>query len=86
VAREVALEESSRFAATLAFGDASLDARLCPGVVLTSLEDDRVHGAVELATAAAAESVSDRLAAECGHGCDAGESEEGGFGADAAGV
>jgi Domain of unknown function (DUF1508) len=51
VADEVALEESGRFAAALAFRDASFDVRLCPGVVLTALEDDRVLGAVKQAAA-----------------------------------
>jgi hypothetical protein len=63
VAGEVALEQSCRFAAALAFGDAALDVCLGRGVVLTSLQDDRVQGAVELAIAAAAEAVPDRLAA-----------------------
>lgn len=86
MAREVALQQPGRFAAALAFGDASLDVGLCRGVVLTSLQDDRVQGAVELAITAAAESVPDRLAAGGGHGRDAGEAGEGGFGADAAWV
>jgi hypothetical protein len=63
VAGEVALEEAGRFAASLAFGDASFDVRLRGGIVLTSLQDDRLQGAVELPVAAAAESVPDGLAA-----------------------
>ena len=43
-----------------------------------------MEGAVELAVAAAAEPVPDRLAAGGGDRCDAGEPCEGGFGADAA--
>jgi hypothetical protein len=77
VAGEVALEQSCGFAAALAFGDASFDVGLGRGVVLSSLQDDRVEGAVELTIAAATESVSDRLPARGGHGCDAGETREG---------
>jgi hypothetical protein len=53
---------------------------------LAAVEDDGVECAVELAVAAAAESVSDRLAARGGQGRDAGEAGEGGLGADAISV
>src|SRR6266568_4701673 len=77
---EVALEQSGRFVTALAFGDPPLDVGLRRSVGLTSLQDDRVQGAVELAVAAAAEAMPDRLAAGGGHGCDGGEAGEGGFG------
>ena len=43
--------------------DASCDVAACCGVVLSPVKDDGVEGAVELAVAAAAEAVPDRLAA-----------------------
>jgi hypothetical protein len=52
--------------------------------VLSAMKDDCVQGAVELAIAAAAEPVTNRLAARGGHGCDARETREGGFRANAA--
>jgi hypothetical protein len=55
-------------------------------VVLASVEDDRVQGAVELAVAAAAEAVSAGLAAGSGDRCDAGEAGEARFGAESAAV
>ena len=63
MAGEVALEQTRGLAATLAFGDASLDVVAGRRVVLTSVQDDGVQGAVELAVAAAAESMPDRVAA-----------------------
>jgi hypothetical protein len=63
VACEVALEDASRVACAFAFGDASGDVVACCRVVLSAVEDDGVECAVELAVAAAAESVADRLAA-----------------------
>ena len=81
MAGEVALEEPGGVAAAFAFGDASGDVVLGCGVVLASVEGDRVGGAVELAVAAAAEPVSGRLAAGGGDGCDAGEAGEAGLGA-----
>ena len=53
------------------------------GVVLASVKDDGVEGAVELAVAAAAEPMPGGLSARGGDRGDAGESREGGFGADA---
>jgi hypothetical protein len=54
--------------------------------LLAEVEDDGVEGAVELAVAAAAETVVDRLAARGGQRCDAGESCEGRFGTDGKGA
>ena len=84
VAGEVALEEPGGVAAAFAFGDAAGDVVLGGWVVLAAVEDDRVEGAVELAVAAAAEAVSGGLAAGGGDRGDAGESCEGGFGAEPA--
>ena len=86
MAGEVALEQAGGVAAGLAFGDASGDVVLGRWVVLAAVEDDGVEGAVELAVAAAAESVPGRLAARGGDRGDAGEAGEGGFGAEPAGV
>ena len=83
MAGEVALEEAGGVAAALAFGDASGDVVLGGRVVLAAVEDDGVQGPVELAVAAAAEPVPVVWPLEAGTG-DAGESCEGGFGADAA--
>jgi hypothetical protein len=47
------------------------------------MQDDGVEGAVELAVAAAAEPVADRLATGGWEWCDAGEAGECRFGADA---
>jgi hypothetical protein len=55
VAGEVALEQPYGVASAFAFGDAAGDVVLRRGVVLASVEDDGVQGAVELAVAAAAE-------------------------------
>jgi hypothetical protein len=63
VAGEVALEHASRFAGRLAAGERPGDVGACRGVVLAAVEDDGVEGAVELAVAAAAEPVADRLTA-----------------------
>jgi hypothetical protein len=63
VAGEVALEDAGCFAGGFAFGDAAGDVVAGRGIVLSSVEDDGVKGAVELAVAGSAESVSDRLAA-----------------------
>jgi hypothetical protein len=60
VAGEVALEDASGVACALAVGDAAGDVVAGGGVVLAAVEDDGVEGAVELAVAAAAESVPDR--------------------------
>jgi hypothetical protein len=59
VACEVALEQPCRFAAAFSFGDAACD--VVPGgrVVLAAVEDDGVEGAVELAVAAAAQTVGE---------------------------
>jgi hypothetical protein len=62
VAGEVALEGACGVAAAFAFGDAAVDVGAGGGVVLAAVEDDRVEGAVELAVAAAAGPVADRLA------------------------
>ena len=86
MAREVALEDPGGVARALAFGDAASDVVAGRRVVLATMKDDRVQGAVELAIAAAAEPVADRLAARGWQGCDAGEACEGGFGADAIAV
>ena len=63
VAREVALEEAWWRRGCISVGDAACDVVASGGVVLAAVEDDGVEGAVELAVAAAAEAVSDRLAA-----------------------
>ena len=63
MAGEVALEEAGGFAVGFAFGDAAGDVVLGCWVVLAAVEDDGVEGAVELAVAAAAESVPLGLAA-----------------------
>ena len=81
---EVALEQPDGLTAALAFGDSACDVGLRRRVVLASVQDDGVQCAVELAVAAAAEAVTGRLAAGGGDRCDAGESCEGGFGADPA--
>jgi hypothetical protein len=86
VAGEVALEQAGGFAAALALGDASLDVGPRHGIVLTSVQHDRVHGAVQLAIAAAAESMPDGLTARGGDRRDAGKACECGFGANAAWV
>lgn len=52
--------------------------------MLASVQRDRVQSTVELAVAAAAEPMADRLAARGGDGRDAGEAGESCFGADAA--
>ena len=83
MAGEVALEDARRFAGCLALGDAAGDVVACRRVVLAAVQDDGVEGAVELAVAAAAEPVADRLAARSGQGRDAGEAGEGGLGTDA---
>ncbi len=83
MAGEVALEQAGGVAAAFAFRDATGDVGLGRWIVLASVQHDRVEGAVELAIAAAAETVPLRLAAGGGDGCDAGEAGEGGFGADA---
>jgi hypothetical protein len=63
VAGEVALEEANGVAGALAFGDAAAgDVVLGRGIVLAAVQDEGVKGAVELAVAAAAEPVADRLA------------------------
>jgi hypothetical protein len=61
VAGEVTLEETDGVSGALAFADTAGDVVLGRGVVL-AVEDDGVEGAVELAVAAAAEPVTDRLA------------------------
>jgi len=66
VAGEVALEEPCRFPGGLAFGDPAGDVVACCGVVVPSVEDDRVDGAVQLAIAATAEPVPLRLAVKKG--------------------
>ena len=63
MAGEVALEDPGCVACAFAFGDAAGDVVAGGGVVLAAVEDDGVEGAVELAVAAAAEAVPDRLAA-----------------------
>jgi len=63
VAGEVALEEAGGFAGRLAFGYTACDVAAGRGVVLSAMKDDRVQGAIELAIAAAAEAVPDRLPA-----------------------
>ena len=54
--------------------------------MLAAMKDDGVQRAVELAVAAAAEPVADRLTARGRQRCDACESSEGRFGADAVAV
>jgi hypothetical protein len=54
VAGEVALEQSRCFARGLAFGDAAGDVVAGCGIVVSSVQRDRVQRAVELAVAAAA--------------------------------
>ena len=76
---EVALEDAGRFAGCFAFGDAARDVGTSRGVVLAAVKDDGVQGAVELAVAAAAEPVPDRLTAGGGKLCDAGEASERGL-------
>jgi hypothetical protein len=83
VAGEVALERPGGVATAFAFGDAAGDVVLRSGVVLASVEDHGVQGAVELAVAATTEPMPIGLSARGGDRCDAGESCEGGFGADA---
>ncbi len=61
MAGEVALEQAGGVAAAFAVGYARGDVRLGCRVVLAAVEDDGVEGAVELAVAAAAESLSGRL-------------------------
>ena len=63
MAGEVALEQAYGVAGRFAFGDAARDVVACCGVVLAAVKEDGVQGAVELAVAAAAEPVPDRLAA-----------------------
>ena len=63
VAGEVALEDAGRFACAFTLGDAAGDVVACRRVVLAAVEDDGVERAVELAVAAAAESVPDRQSA-----------------------
>ena len=83
MAGEVALEQLGGVASAFAFGDAAGDVVLRCGVVLASVEDDGVERAVELPVAAAAEPMPSGLSARGGDRRDAGESCEGGFGADA---
>jgi hypothetical protein len=61
VAGEVALEDARCFAGCFAFCDASRDVVAGRWVVLATVQDDGVQGAIELAVAAAAESMADRL-------------------------
>ena len=61
VAGEVALERAGCVAACFAGGDWSRDVVLGRWVVLAAVQDDRVQRAVELAVAAAAEPVAERL-------------------------
>jgi len=61
VAGEVALEQAHGITGRFAFGDASRDVVLRRRVVLAAVEDDGVQGTVELAVAAAAEALTDRL-------------------------
>jgi hypothetical protein len=63
VAGEVALEDAGCFAGRLAFRDTACDVAASRDVVLATMKDDGVQGAVELSVAAAAEAVADRLAA-----------------------
>ena len=86
MAGEVALEDARCVAGCLAFGDAAGDVVAGRRVVLAAVKDDGVERAVELAVAAAAEAMPDRLATRGGQGCDACETGEGGLGADATSV
>src|SRR4029078_3098349 len=61
--------------------DRAGDVVACCGVVVPSVEDDRVDGAVQLAIAATAEAVPLRLGAARGDRGEAGEAGEAGFGA-----
>jgi hypothetical protein len=63
VAGEVALEQTGGLAPALPLGDPPGDVRLGCRIVLAAVQDDGVQGAVELAVAAAAESVPRCLAA-----------------------
>jgi len=84
VAGEVTLQHARCVTAGLAVCYTSRDVVAGCGVVLAAVQRDRVECAVELSVAAAAESVAGCLAAGGRDWCDAGESREGGFGADAA--
>src|SRR5581483_9777426 len=68
------------------FGDTPSDVVAGGWVVLAAVEDDGVEGAVELAVAAAAESVPGGESAGGGEWCDASEAGEAGFGVDAVSV
>ena len=81
----MALEEACCVAAGFAFGDAPFDVVAGCAIVLAAVEDGGVEGAVELAVAAAAESMSRRFA-RCWDRCDAGEPCEAGFGAQTSAV
>ena len=83
MAGEVALEDPGRVSCALALGDAAGDVGAGRSIVLAAVQDDGVQRSVELAVAAAAEPMADRLAAGGGQGCDARESGEGSLGADA---
>jgi hypothetical protein len=63
VASQVALEDAGRVASALALGDSPRDVVAGSRVVQAAVQDDGVEGAVELAVAAAAEAVADRLTA-----------------------
>ena len=63
MASEVALDESCRFTCGLTFSDAAGDVVAGGGVVMASVERDRVQRTVELAITAAAKSVPLRFAA-----------------------
>jgi hypothetical protein len=63
VAGEVALEDAGCFAGRLVFCDTARDVAAGRWVVVAAVEDDGVQGAVELAVAASAEAVADRLTA-----------------------
>jgi len=67
----------------LPLGNAVRDVVACCRVVLAAVEDDGVQRAVELAVAAAAEAMPDRLTARRWKRRDAGKAGEGGLGADA---
>ena len=86
MAGEVALEQSGGVASGLAFGDPSCDVVLGRGVVLAAVQDNRVQRAVELPVAAAAEPVAGGLATGSRDRRDAGQSREGGLGAEPDGV
>ncbi len=83
MAGEVALEQTDGLTAARAFGDSACAVGLRCRVVLASVEDEGVQCPVELAITAAAEAVTVRLSTGGGDRCDAGESCEGGLGADA---